>query len=419
MLSLSGCPKPSPCEDAGEWLTEPAPVVPQAGDSFASTRPADGNRYTPGTFDFAGATVLDGFVPGVPRWVAAVPWGEDSLWVATLDDEPAHAFEFGDEVVDAALARFPRNAAAPPSLASVGGEAMLLDLGDRDSATLAPATPLTDGRFGWVRCPGELVVQDGADEVVSWELDVLPDARIAASGAVAAVFGSATQRFEREGLGDAVEGGSLDVFDAAGDPAPRARIDLEEAVFEELGPLLADLDGDGEVEILAPISGRGDGAVVAVFDLDGGPVAETEAAPGDAWRQLVAVAPFGDEGLEVASVRSPQQGGPVQFHRLVGDSLVLVAEGPAIASHLAGSRDLDRVVAIDTDGDGRPELVGPGVGGLRILQRQVAGVIEVGTLPLDGSLATNVFAGVDGAGRPIIGAGTADGRLRVWRGTTP
>jgi len=132
-------------------------------------------------------------------------------------------------------------------------------------------------------------------------------------------------------------------------------------VFEGLTPLLADVDGDGEVDVLTTISDRDGGARLAVFGANGELIAESEPiGRGNRWRHQIAVAPTGPNGeVEVIEVQTPHIGGLLQFQRLEGTALSLQFQVGEFRSHVLSSRNLDGAVVFDGDGDGQPEAIVP------------------------------------------------------------
>ena len=129
--------------------------------------------------------------------------------------------------------------------------------------------------------------------------------------------------------------------------------------MEGISPIWADLNGDGQREIIVTLSDSAQGAQVVVYSESGERLAAGPAVGrGNRWRHQLAVAPFGVNGEpELAEVLTPHIGGIAGFYRLDGDSLNLVAQHGGVTSHPIGSRNLDMGLAGDLDGDGRVELV--------------------------------------------------------------
>ena len=166
------------------------------------------------------------------------------------------------------------------------------------------------------------------------------------------------------------------------------------------------------------VSDEEQGARIVVFDKEGTRVASGPAVgQGYRWRHQLAVAPFGpDDELELVDVLTPHIGGTVEFYRLEGKELRVVARVRGYTSHRIGSRNLDQALAGDFDGDGRVELLLPSQGGTELggIRRTSDGAAAAWTVPVGGSISTNL-AGVPHAdGRLAVGVGRRDGVLRLW-----
>lgn len=113
---------------------------------------------------------------------------------------------------------------------------------------------------------------------------------------------------------------------------------------------------------------------------------------------------------------TPHLGGGVQFYRLNGNSLDVVARLTGYTSHQIGSRNLDMAAAGDFDGDGRLELLLPDNGFLRLeaIQRSAQGAEVVWTVQTGAQMTTNLATTKLVGGGMAVGIGRADGVLRVW-----
>lgn len=281
-------------------------------------------------------------------------------------------------------------------------------------AQITPGDPLV----GRPAADGELVLDTGLD-AAAWHADVTPDTRIveAPSGTQVALT-EPTDRYPHGAIGDELEAAAISVREADGE-VRRIAI-AASAVIEGTSALLADLMGETNgPEILVTVSDRDQGARLVVYGLDGELIAASEPiGQGFRWLHQIGVGPTGPDGeVEIIAVRTPHIGGIVEAYRLVDDRLDKVASLPGFSSHRLGSTNLDMALLADADGDGRLEVVVPtqDMSRLGVLTRTPGGFELLATLPLDGTLATNVAATTDEDGRLVLAAGTNEGRLRILR----
>ncbi|MDS0261512.1 hypothetical protein NDI56_19100 [Haloarcula sp. S1CR25-12] len=288
-------------------------------------------------------------------------------------------------------------------------------MGTHASPVVTPRTDGSPSRLLYVADNGDLVVA-GA-ETARLSIDAIPDGRLAAVGDDRyALFGDRTSRYRHGALGDSKEGETLYVVDAeTAEITAQAALDAP-AVFEGLQPLVADLDDDGTPEIVTTVADERDGARIAVFAPDGRRLA-TGPIYGPGWRHQLTVAPFGpDGGPELATVRKPHVDRVVEFYRLRGGSLDVVATADGFSSHTYGSRVLSGAVAGQFADDGGAELLVPTAtrDELAAVRREPGGTTVGWRQPLDGTLASNV------TGVPLTGGGVAvgaatDETVRVWQ----
>ena len=114
------------------------------------------------------------------------------------------------------------------------------------------------------------------------------------------------------------------------------------------------------------------------------------------WRHLLAAGPFGPDGeVEIAAMRTPHVGPQVEFYKIDPDSggLDPAATRPGYPSHIIYSRNFDEFVAIRHTRDG---------------------VEPVWSLPLVGTLTTNLASATNSRGRAQVAAGRTDRVLRIW-----
>ena len=381
---------------------------------------ASGNRIVGGEGRLPEAQPVDvDLSGGTPVWVAGVPLKGYTAWVVTYNDGRIETFLLDNgsrQVVPWITAPDHLPGAAPPLLVADGWHLMLV--------TLEGVSPLThpvwteSGRLG-VAPNGRLVSEAGEDLPIS----ALPDARIveAESGSLA-VLTDPTGQHRHAVLGDSVEAGSISVLEAErGGYALSGRVQPESGgVFEALAPLWFRPSTGGELLAITESTGR-EGSRISVYSPDGRLVAAGPFAGGpQSWQHLIAAGPFGPEGeVEIAAVRTPHVGGPVEFYRLEREKgeLRIVARGGEYLSHTLYSRNLDAARAGDLDGDGSWELLLPDSSytALEAVRRTKGGVETAWRLPLDGTLATNLASATDSQGRVALAVGTLEGELRIWR----
>jgi hypothetical protein len=373
-----------------------------------------------------GVASIEVSLSGSPRWVVAVPAEEGSLWAVALDDGRVEAWRVSERRVEPVAVvpdRLPPG--APPLLRLDGGEASLVVApAEASASTLThPALLSPSGRMAFVDERGELVIW-GAIERGRLALNALPDARLLVDeGERILLLTDATGRYGHGVLGDAIEGGAISLVEAGltVDAAPRVLPSIPvpaPAVVEGLSPIWADLTGDGRKEIVATVSDGAQGARIVAWNEGGTQIAAGPAiGRGNRWRHQIAVAPFGPQGeIELVAVLTPHIGGVVEFYRLEGEALRIVASVGGYTSHRIGSRNLDQAVACDANGDGQVELVLPNqrMDALGGIQRTGDGAAVAWTVPVGGRISTNLAAVTVTGERLAVGVGREDGVLLVW-----
>lgn len=420
LIVLSAC-EGSPSTTA--FSSEPvSPLVSnQTFHAYTHLRP-DGNRYVEGRGDIADARDLDINLAGKPQWLVSAPFQDGTLWVAVLEDGRTQAFrvENGQVTESPITPEFlPRG--APPLLAILDGKPILLTAPSNSASPFTHPVPLGNaGRLEFIESNGDLVVWDGRSEIGRLPVVALPDARMLVDeDERVLLLTMPSSRYPHGIVGDSLEAIEITLVETR--PTLRVAESIAipgQGVVEGISPIWADLDSDGEREIIVTVSDAKQGAQIVVYTESGERLAEGPAVgQGNRWRHQIAVAPFGPDGqLELAEVLTPHIGSIAGFYRLDGDSLTLVAQKSGVTSHTIGSRNLDQGLAADFDGDEQAELVvfNQQFAELAGLRRIDGGAELAWQIPVGGKAVTNL-AGVGAPGGPIsFAVGRDDGVLRIW-----
>ncbi|WP_210408966.1 hypothetical protein [Halorhabdus rudnickae] len=263
---------------------------------------------------------------------------------------------------------------------------------------------------------GDFVV-DG-DNRSRLSIDAPPDVRPVSLGdGTYVVYGDVTDRYRHGALGDTLEPSSLVVVDPIGPEVVTRTVLDAPLVFEGVQPLVADLDSDGDPEIVTTIADAENGARIAIYSPTGERIA-TGPVYGPGWRHQLAVAPFApDSSTELAAILKPHVTHTLEYYRLEDGDLSVSATVDGVSSHTYGSRNLDGAVAADLDDDGAVELFVPTTDRRRLVavtrrssEAQIQWEWELG-----GQLTSNLTGvGLDDGG-VAVGAATAND-VFVWTG---
>lgn len=174
--------------------------------------------------------------------------------------------------------------------------------------------------------------------------DRLPDggtAEAKGNGPVRAWYGKPTKRYDHGVLGDAIEAGSLVVVDSAG---RKFEVVLsKDFVFEDITPRIADLDGDGENEVITIRTKLNAGAAVAIYGLRDDRLVETASTTPigspHRWLSIAGIGNFLGRGrLEIAVVKTPHIGGLLEILDLQTNRLVsLYPPQAGYSTHFIGA----------------------------------------------------------------------------------
>jgi FG-GAP-like repeat len=251
----------------------------------------------------------------------------------------------------------------------------------------------------------------------------LPDGRVAIGthDVARAWLAEPVTRYDHGILGDKIEAGSLVIETRDG---KRQTVRLKsDAVFEDLQPRLADLDGNGHDAVVVVKSYLKRGSALAVIAARRGKyeiIAETPPLGGPhRWLDPVGIADFtGDGKTDIALVRQPHVIGSLELWSWRDSGLRKVAEVPDIANHIAGTRAIRMAAVADFDGDHVQDIAALSLdrSRLRIVSFAPA-AREIASVPLPAKAETDLALIADGSGPPAIALGLADGSLVIIRRT--
>ncbi len=228
-----------------------------------------------------------------------------------------------------------------------------------------------------------------------------------------------TKRYGHGVLGDAVEAESLVAVDRLR-RAHHFRLDLQ-SVFEDRHARIADVDDDGEDEIVVVRSYLDRGAALAVVELgtEGLKLAAETRPIGlpHRWLNPAGIADFdGDGKTEIAIVVTPHIGGRLEFWRYDGRTLRRKMSLRGFSNHFIGSRVQNMSAAADLNGDKQIELALPSADRrtLRIVSYTGGKVAEPGRIGLPGEVVTQIVAvRVSRKGGVVLVFGLSTGALAI------
>ena len=262
--------------------------------------------------------------------------------------------------------------------------------------------------------------------------NAVPGTRMQSAGPLTVALSGARADYHHNVFGAVSEAGAIAVAERqplAGVSAQPRAVPIRtatvesgaDAVFEDVEPRLADLDGDGTPEIVTVKSYLDKGSALAIIGRRDGAwrlLAETPPiGERHRWLAAAAVADFdGDGRPEIALVRTPHLQGVLQIWAWQDGKLALKHEASGYTNHILGSAIVDNAVAVDLDGDARPELVIPTFDrkALAVLSLRGGMIKEVRRIALPAAAGRGLAALRAGKDVHIL-VGLEDGRLAAVR----
>lgn len=185
-------------------------------------------------------------------------------------------------------------------------------------------------------------------------------------GIVKAMLSCATQRYAHAVLGDGIEAGCLIVEDQTGSVF---QLDLHEhQVFEDLVPRIADINSDGQNDVVVVRSEDGSGAALSVYtlapyDKDKRLVELVSTPPigtGNRWLAPVGIADFNNDGQrDIAYVQTPHIGGILRVWSIIDGEFKELAHSRGYSNHSIGDTRVSTAKLQDVNEDGVIDIVIP------------------------------------------------------------
>lgn len=178
-------------------------------------------------------------------------------------------------------------------------------------------------------------------------------AQAASAEIVSAKFDDPTTRYAHGVLGDAIEWGTLEIRVSDG---KRLRLVLpEDRVFEDLEPRLADMDNDGDNEVMVVESSQSGGARLSIYDENGLVTATPHIGRTNRWLAPIGAADLDSDGhVEVAYIDRPHLAKTLRVWRFEKGALAEVASKPGLTNHRIGD---DFIIGGIRTCDATPEMI--------------------------------------------------------------
>ena len=162
-------------------------------------------------------------------------------------------------------------------------------------------------------------------------------------------------------------------------------------VFEDRYPRLADLDGDGTVEVITIRSSSRAGAAVTIYGVEDERLVEraTTEFIGSAnrWLNIAGIAPYlGGPDLQIAYVTTPHIGGTLKLIGFEDGVLTRHGEAYGFSNHWIGSRELRLSATARIDGALALAVPSANRAALRIMRFLPAGPEEIAAIDLPGRI---------------------------------
>ena len=191
-------------------------------------------------------------------------------------------------------------------------------------------------------------------------------AQSSGEGIVKAMLSCGTDRYAHAVLGDAIEAACLIVEDETGTVV---QLDLpNHQVFEDLIPRIADVNSDGQNDVVLVRSGSRTGAALTVYSLTqtgtDKQLTELAATPAigtaNRWLAPVGVADFNNDGVQdIAYVQTPHIGGILRVWSIMDGDFKEIMQSRGYSNHSIGDTRVSTAKIKDINNDGVVDIALP------------------------------------------------------------
>ena len=172
---------------------------------------------------------------------------------------------------------------------------------------------------------------------------------------IGAEYADPTTRYAHGVLGDDIEHGTLVIYTDRTEGLSFRIVLPETRVFEDVAPRLADVDGDGDAEVVVVESEASTGAQLAIYDDTGKIAATPHIGTRNRWLAPIGVADLdGDGHMEIAYIDRPHLAKTLRVWRFKDGVLTEIAQLPGLTNHRIGERDIGGGIRIC---NGTPEMI--------------------------------------------------------------
>jgi len=177
------------------------------------------------------------------------------------------------------------------------------------------------------------------------------------SGIIKVMLSCETDRYAHGVLGDSIEAACLIAEDESGDVY---QLDLpEHQVFEDLVPRIADIDADGNNDVVLVRSDSREGAALTIYSLQ-------SSSSGTSLQELAATPPIGTANrwlapvaADIAYVQTPHIGGILKIWSIIDGQFQQLSQSRGFSNHSIGDTRVSTAKILDHNKDGVMDIALP------------------------------------------------------------